>query len=145
VCGQRWLPLILLWAAVVAYAWTFSVLTVTRLHAFEARALDMGNLHQTIWNTAQGDWFRITNQESGLTNRLGVPCRAHSAADRADLPALPNTGAAVGAAGGGGGVGALPVFAWHASAGWDWLGLLLRRRICSTRPFRRPTGWNFIR
>ena len=67
----RYLPLALLALAVLLYAIYFSYLTVLRLHALESRALDMGNLNQTIWNTAHGDWFRITNQESELTNRLG--------------------------------------------------------------------------
>ena len=56
--------------AVLLYAGYFSYLTLLRFHAFEARALDMGNLHQAIWNTAHGNWFRLTNQEAGLTNRL---------------------------------------------------------------------------
>jgi uncharacterized membrane protein len=67
----RYLPLALLALAVLLYAIYFSYLTVLRLHAFESRALDMGNLNQTIWNTAHGDWFRITNQEATLTNRFG--------------------------------------------------------------------------
>lgn len=65
------LPLALLALAVLLYALYFSHLTLLRYHAFESRALDMGNLNQTIWNTAHGDWFRITNQEVDLTNRLG--------------------------------------------------------------------------
>lgn len=65
------LPLALLALAVLLYAAYFSYLTVLRYHAFEARALDLGNLNQTIWNTAHGDWFRLTNQEADLTNRLG--------------------------------------------------------------------------
>jgi uncharacterized membrane protein len=64
-------PLALLALAVLLYAAYFSHLTLLRYHAFEARALDMGNLNQAIWNTAHGDWFRLTNQESNLTNRLG--------------------------------------------------------------------------
>jgi uncharacterized membrane protein len=123
--GQRRLPLFLLFLAVVAYAWTFSVLTVTRLHAFEARAFDMGNLHQTVWNTAQGDWFRITNQERGLTNRLGyhvepilLPIaliyRLYPAPER-----LLVLQAAVVA------LGALPLFALARQRGLgDWLGLV---------------------
>ena len=67
----HYLPLALLALAVLLYAVYFSSLTLLRYHAFEARALDMGNLNQTIWNTAHGDWFRLTNQESELTNRLG--------------------------------------------------------------------------
>jgi uncharacterized membrane protein len=64
-------PLALLALAVLLYAVYFSHLTLLRYHAFEARALDLGNLNQAIWNTAHGDWFRLTNQESDLTNRLG--------------------------------------------------------------------------
>ena len=54
------------------YAIYFSYLTILRYHAFESRALDMGNLHQAIWNTAHGNWFRMTNQEAGLTSRLSM-------------------------------------------------------------------------
>ncbi len=68
---MHYAPLALLALAVLLYAAYFSYLTVLRFQAFESRALDMGNLNQTIWNTAHGDWFRITNQESQLTNRLG--------------------------------------------------------------------------
>lgn len=68
---KRSLPLLLLGLAVVAYAVGFSYLTLTRYAAFEARALDMGNLHQTVWNTAQGDLFHMTNQP-GTINRLSL-------------------------------------------------------------------------
>ena len=65
-------PPALLALAVLLYAVYFSQITIERFHAFEARALDLGNLHQAIWNTAQGDWFRMTNQETGLTSRLSM-------------------------------------------------------------------------
>ena len=65
------LPLVLLALAVLAYAFYFSYLTLERYAAFEARALDMGNLNQTIWNTAHGNWFRLTNQP-GIVNRLSL-------------------------------------------------------------------------
>jgi uncharacterized membrane protein len=68
----RTAPLALLALAVLLYAAYFSYLTILRYHAFEARALDMGNLHQAIWNTAHGNWFRMTNQEAGLTSRLSM-------------------------------------------------------------------------
>ena len=67
----RSLPLCLLALAVLAYAIVFSHLTLTRYAAFEARALDMGNLHQTVWNTAQGRLFQMTNQP-GIVNRLSL-------------------------------------------------------------------------
>ncbi|MFN8467719.1 MAG: DUF2079 domain-containing protein [Caldilineaceae bacterium] len=68
----RTAPLALLALAVLLYAVYFSYLTILRYQAFEARALDMGNLHQAIWNTAHGNWFRMTNQEAGLTSRLSM-------------------------------------------------------------------------
>lgn len=66
------LPLALLTLAVLLYAAYFSYLTIQRYHAFEARALDMGNLNQAIWNTAHGNWFRLTNQQPDITNRLSL-------------------------------------------------------------------------
>jgi len=66
------LPLALLALAVLLYAAYFSFLTIVRYQAFESRALDMGNLHQAIWNTAHGNWFRLTNQEVGVTSRLSL-------------------------------------------------------------------------
>ena len=64
-------PIIVLLAAVAAYAVYFSFLTITRYAAFEARALDMGNLNQAVWNTARGNWFHLTNQP-GTVNRLSL-------------------------------------------------------------------------
>ena len=65
------LPLVLLALAVLAYALYFSYLTITRYAAFEARALDMGNMVQAIWNTAHGNWYHLTNQP-GIVNRLSL-------------------------------------------------------------------------
>lgn len=62
---------LLLVGAVVATALYFIWLTLTRYAAFESRALDMGNLNQAIWNTAQGNWFHQTNQP-GISNRLSL-------------------------------------------------------------------------
>jgi uncharacterized membrane protein len=55
----------------LAYAVSFSYLTIVRFYAFEARALDMGNLDQAIWNTAHGRPFHLTNQP-GTVNRLSL-------------------------------------------------------------------------
>ena len=65
------LPRILLALAILAYAIYFSDLTLTRYYAFEARALDLGNFDQAIWNTAHGRWFHLTNQQ-GIVNRLSL-------------------------------------------------------------------------
>ncbi len=65
------LPALLLGLAIFVYAAGFSYLTITRYAAFESRALDMGNLHQAIWNTAHGQPFHMTNQP-GVNNRLSL-------------------------------------------------------------------------
>jgi uncharacterized membrane protein len=65
------LPHVLLVLAMLAYAVVFSYLTILRFYAFEARALDMGNLDQAIWNTAHGRPFHLTNQP-GTVNRLSL-------------------------------------------------------------------------
>lgn len=65
------LPALLLGLAIFVYASGFSYLTLTRYAAFEARALDLGNLHQTVWNTAHGRPFHMTNQP-GTVNRLSL-------------------------------------------------------------------------
>lgn len=67
----RSLPAQLLCVAILAYAIGFSYLTITRFYAFEARALDMGNLDQAVWNTAYGRPFHLTNQP-GVINRLSL-------------------------------------------------------------------------
>src|SRR5690606_18595693 len=65
------LPILLLGLAILAYAIYFSHLTLLRYAAYEARALDMGNLNQAVWNTAHGNWFHLTNQP-GTVNRLSL-------------------------------------------------------------------------
>lgn len=57
--------------AVSAYGLFFFFLTLTRYRAFEASAMDLGNLNQTIWNIAHGNWFHLTNQP-GIVNRLSL-------------------------------------------------------------------------
>ncbi|MGL4649941.1 MAG: DUF2079 domain-containing protein, partial [Caldilineaceae bacterium] len=68
--GLTW-PRALLLLAMLAYALWFAWLTLSRFWALESRALDMGNLHQAIWNTAHGNWFAQTNQP-GAINRLSL-------------------------------------------------------------------------
>lgn len=68
---RRHLPHALLSLAILAYALGFGYLTIERYAAFEARALDMGNLNQAVWNTAFGEWFHLTNQP-GTVNRLSL-------------------------------------------------------------------------
>ena len=132
----------LLILAVAGYAVYFSYLTVTRYAAFEARALDMGNLNQAIWNTAHGNWFHLTNQP-GTVNRLSlhvepilVPIswlyRLYS-----EPPMLLVLQAASWP------WALLPLYVLaRPSVRAEWLALALPPPFCSTRPFRPPTGWN---
>lgn len=76
ILAKRALPLVLLTLAVLAYGLGFSYLTLNRYAAFEARALDLGNLHQTVWNTAQGHLFQMTNQP-GTTGAPGARLSLH--------------------------------------------------------------------
>lgn len=56
---------------IVGYALFFSIQLLLHYYSFGSRALDLGNMGQAIWNTAQGRWFHQTNQP-GLTNRLSL-------------------------------------------------------------------------
>ena len=56
---------------IVGYAVFFSIQLILHYYSFGSRALDLGNMGQAIWNTAQGRLFHQTNQP-GLTNRLSL-------------------------------------------------------------------------
>jgi uncharacterized membrane protein len=56
---------------IVGYAAFFSAQLILHYYSFGSRALDLGNMSQTIWNTSQGRLFHQTNQP-GLTSRLSL-------------------------------------------------------------------------
>jgi uncharacterized membrane protein len=62
---------ILLILLVIGYAVFFSLQLLLHYYSFGSRALDLGNMDQSIWNTAQGRPFHQTNQP-GATNRLSL-------------------------------------------------------------------------
>ena len=62
---------ILLVVMMAGYALFFSIQLILHFHSFGSRALDLGNMGQSIWNTAQGDWFHQTNQP-GASGRLSL-------------------------------------------------------------------------
>jgi uncharacterized membrane protein len=55
----------------VGYAVFFSVQLWRHYYSFGSRALDLGNMDQSIWNTLHGRPFHQTNQP-GATNRLSL-------------------------------------------------------------------------
>jgi uncharacterized membrane protein len=70
VAPSRWIPALLM-LMMLGYAAFFSVQLSLHYYSFGSRALDLGNMGQTIWNTAHGNLFHQTNQP-GATSRLSL-------------------------------------------------------------------------
>lgn len=60
-----------LWLAIVAFVATFAVLAVRRHMALATNGMDLGNVNQALWNTAQGDFLAFTNM-APVQNRLAL-------------------------------------------------------------------------
>jgi uncharacterized membrane protein len=56
---------------IAGYATFFSIQLILHYYSFGSRALDLGNMGQSIWNTSQGRFFHQTNQP-GAVNRLSL-------------------------------------------------------------------------
>lgn len=54
----------------LSYAWTLSYFSIQRHNAF-ASGFDLGNMNQTVWNTANGNFFMLTTQQGNLS-RLSI-------------------------------------------------------------------------
>ncbi len=70
---------ILFWAATVAYAVGFSMISIRQYDAFVPHALDLGNMSQAFWNTVHGHPFKFQNQRAhvnieafGVDTRLAI-------------------------------------------------------------------------
>lgn len=66
------LPAVVLWLGIGGYAAVFSWLSIQRHRAFYTGRLDMGNMVQAAWNTAQGDFLSTTAITGEQISRLGV-------------------------------------------------------------------------
>ena len=82
VLGPRWRGLIeslpvkpraLLWAAMAAYAAGFGSLSILRHRAFNTGRYDLGNMVQTVWNTAHGHFLQMTSGDGRQISRLAAP------------------------------------------------------------------------
>ncbi len=62
----------LLWTAIAAYAAGFSALSVLRHRAFTTGRYDLGNMVQTVWNTAHGHFLRMTSGDGVQISRLAA-------------------------------------------------------------------------
>ncbi len=62
----------LLWAAIAAYAAGFGSLSILRHRAFDTGRYDLGNMVQTVWNTAHGHFLQMTGGDGRQISRLAA-------------------------------------------------------------------------
>jgi uncharacterized membrane protein len=62
----------LLWAAIAAYAAGFGSLSILRHRAFNTGRYDLGNMVQTVWNTAHGHFLQMTSGDGRQISRLAA-------------------------------------------------------------------------
>jgi uncharacterized membrane protein len=65
-------PKALLWTAIGAYAAGFASLSVLRHRAFDDGRYDLGNMVQTVWNTAHGHFLQMTSGDGVQISRLAA-------------------------------------------------------------------------
>ncbi len=65
-------PRVLLWAAMTSYAAGFASLSVLRHRAFNTGRYDLGNMVQTVWNTAHGHFLQMTSGDGRQISRLAA-------------------------------------------------------------------------
>src|SRR5581483_7064861 len=69
---RRVRPRALLWTAILAYAAGFSALSILRHRAFNDGRYDLGNMVQTVWNTAHGHFLQMTSGDGVQISRLAA-------------------------------------------------------------------------
>jgi uncharacterized membrane protein len=62
----------LLWAAIAAYSAGFGSLSILRHRAFNTGRYDLGNMVQTVWNTAHGHFLQMTGGDGVQISRLAA-------------------------------------------------------------------------
>ena len=62
----------LLWTAIASYAAGFGSLSILRHRAFNTGRYDLGNMVQTVWNTAHGHFLQMTSGDGGQISRLAA-------------------------------------------------------------------------
>jgi uncharacterized membrane protein len=62
----------LLWTAIGAYAAGFGALSILRHRAFGTGRYDLGNMVQTVWNTAHGHFLQMTSGDGVQISRLAA-------------------------------------------------------------------------
>ena len=69
---MRATPRLLLWSAIAAYAVGFASLSILRHRAYNTGRYDLGNMEQTVWNTAHGHFLRMTSGNGEQISRLAA-------------------------------------------------------------------------
>jgi uncharacterized membrane protein len=62
----------MLWAAIASYAAGFGSLSILRHRAFNTGRYDLGNMVQTVWNTAHGHFLQMTGGDGRQISRLAA-------------------------------------------------------------------------
>jgi uncharacterized membrane protein len=62
----------LLWTAIASYAAGFGSLSLLRHRAFNTGRYDLGNMVQTVWNTAHGHFLQMTSGDGVQISRLAA-------------------------------------------------------------------------
>ncbi len=65
-------PRLLLWAAIASFAAGFSTLSILRHRAYTTGRYDLGNMVQTVWNTAHGHFLQMTSGDGVQISRLAA-------------------------------------------------------------------------
>jgi uncharacterized membrane protein len=65
-------PRALVWAAMSAYAAGFASLSILKYRAYNAGRYDLGNMVQTVWNTAHGHFLQMTSGDGRQISRLAA-------------------------------------------------------------------------
>ena len=81
-----------LWAAIAAYAAGFASLSILRHRAYTTGRYDLGNMVQTVWNTAHGHFLQMTSGDGVQISRLGRALRPDPRRVRAALVDLAEPG-----------------------------------------------------
>lgn len=71
--GDRpvWWQAFLVWVLIAAFAATFATLALRRHAALATNGMDLGNVNQALWNTANGNFLTFTNM-APIDNRLAL-------------------------------------------------------------------------
>ena len=65
------ISLVIVWALILVFVVTFVILSLQRHAALGSNGMDLGNVDQALWNTAQGDFLAFTNM-TPVRNRLAL-------------------------------------------------------------------------